>query len=64
MRFEAALPKGKGINTYLYAVLAVVLWITVIDIARRALNMIRVQGTDEVTQSYSEYVHKVGHGEA
>jgi hypothetical protein len=64
MHFEASQPNGKGINNYLYAVLSVVLWVTVIDIARRALNMIRIQGTDEVTQSYAEYVHKVGHGEA
>lgn len=63
MHFEAASPNGKGINHYVYGVLCIILWVTVIHIIRRAINMMRIQGTDEVTQSYAAYVRKVGNGE-
>ena len=64
MHFEAKTPNGKGINDYLYAVLCIVLWATLIAIARKAINMMRIQGTDEVSQSYAQYLLKVNHGES
>ncbi|MEN9711429.1 MAG: hypothetical protein RL441_1421 [Actinomycetota bacterium] len=64
MHFEAASPNGKGINHYVYGVLCIIMWVTVIHIMRRAMNMIRIQGTDEVTQSYAAYVRGLSNGEA
>ena len=64
MHFEAAQPNGKGINHYLYGVLCLVLWVTLIDVARRALNLMRVQGSDEVMQSQAAYIRKAEHAAA
>ena len=61
---EAAQPNGKGINHYLYGVLCLVLWVTLIDVARRALNLMRVQGSDEVMQSQAAYIRKAEHAAA
>lgn len=58
MHLEAAQPNGKGINHYLYGVLCLVLWLTLIDIARRSLNLMRIQGSDEVAQSHSHYIRE------
>ncbi len=63
MHFESKTPNGKGINDYLYGVLSILLWATLVAIARKAINLIRIQGTDEVAQSYAQYLLKVNHGE-
>lgn len=53
LRFEAGIDNGKGISDQLYALICVAMWFALIEVVRRCIRVMTVQGNDEVMQTLS-----------
>jgi hypothetical protein len=53
LRFEAGIENGKGISDQIYSLVCVALWFALLEVARRCIRVMTVQGNDEVMQSLS-----------
>jgi len=53
LRLESASENGKGIQSGLYGIISILLWATIAYASYVAVELMRVQGIDEVSKSYA-----------